>query len=132
MFNVPPDNRIEYVHPRDVAVALTNALTCDQVWGRTLLIGGGKGCQFYYRDLMAEILNAVGLRKFPEQAFTREEYSTDWLDTEESQRLLGYQRRTLKDYTAELKRKLGVLRYFVIMFRPWIQRWLLRRSPYLR
>lgn len=131
MFNVPLNNRIEYVHPRDVATALTNALACEHVWGRTLLIGGGKECQLYYREMMEEVLSAAGLDLFPEDAFAREEFSTDWLDTEESQRLLNYQRRTLKDYTRELKAKLGFLRYFVIMFRPLIQRWLLKRSPFL-
>ena len=131
MFNVPLNNRIEYVHPRDIAVALTNALSCEHVWGRTLLIGGGEACQLYYRDMMKEVLGAAGLDLLPEEAFAQEEFSTDWLDTEESQRLLNYQRRTLKDYTAELKAKLGVLRYFVVMLRPLIQRWLLKRSPFL-
>jgi nucleoside-diphosphate-sugar epimerase len=132
MFNVPLDNRIEYVHSKDVAVALCNALECEQVWGRTLLIGGGKTCQFYYRDLMKQVLGAAGMDEFPEQAFTREEFSTDWLDTEESQRLLNYQQRTLKDYVKEMRAKLGGLRYIVMMLRPLIARWLLKRSPYFR
>jgi len=132
MFNVPLNNRIEYVHSRDVAAALANALECEQVWGRTLLIGGGESCQFYYRDLMKQVLTAAGMEEFPEQAFTSEEFSTDWLDTEESQRLLNYQQRTLKDYVSEMRSKLGGLRYLVMMLRPWITRWLLRRSPYLK
>jgi len=132
MFNVPLDNRIEYVHSRDVAAALSNALECEQVWGRTLLIGGGEACQFYYRDLMKQVLAAAGMEEFPEQAFTSEEFSTDWLAPEESQRLLNYQQRTLKDYASEMRAKLGGLRYVVRVLRPWITRWLLRRSPYLR
>jgi hypothetical protein len=111
---------------------LSNALECEQVWGRTLLIGGGEACQFYYRDLMKQVLAAAGMEEFPEQAFTSEEFSTDWLDTEESQRLLNYQQRTLKDYASEMRAKLGGLRYVVRVLRPWITRWLLRRSPYLR
>lgn len=132
MFNVPLDNRIEYVHSKDVAIALSNALECDQVWGRTLLIGGGQNCQFYYRDLMKQILGAAGMREFPEWAFTKEEFSTDWLDTEESQRLLNYQHRTLKDYVSEMRSKLGGLRYIVRMLQPLIARWLLKRSPYFK
>ncbi len=132
MFNVPLDNRIEFVHSKDVAVALANALDCEQVWGRTLLIGGGKSCQYYYRDLMKQVLSTVGLVEFPERAFASEEFSTDWLDTEESQRLLNYQQRTLKDYLREMRGKLGGLRVLVMMLRPWISRWLLKRSPYFR
>lgn len=131
MFQVPLSNRIEYVHGRDVALALANAVVSDQVWGRTLLIGGGKDCQLYYRDMMTEVLGAAGLSLLPERAFTEEEFSTDWLDTEESQRLLQYQHRTLRDYTAEIRKKLGLVRYVVRIFNPLIQRWLLRRSPYL-
>jgi nucleoside-diphosphate-sugar epimerase len=131
MFQVPLANRIEYVHGRDVALALANAVVCDQVWGRTLLIGGGRDCQLYYRDMMVEVLGAAGLSLLPEQAFAEEEFSTDWLDTEESQRLLQYQRRTLRDYTEEIKKKLGIVRHVVRIFNPLIQRWLLSRSPYL-
>jgi len=132
MFNVPLDNRIEYVHSRDVAAALGNALECEQVWGRTLLIGGGAACQFYYRDLMKQVLSGAGMDEFPKQAFTSEEFSTDWLDTEESQRLLNYQQRTLRDYVSEMRARLGGLRSLVMMLRPWITRWLLKRSPYFR
>lgn len=132
MFNVPLNNRIEYVHSKDVAAALSNALDCEQVWGRTLLIGGGKTCQFYYRDLMKEVLAAAGMDEFPDQAFTQEEFSTDWLDTEESQRLLNYQQRTLVDYTREMRARLGGLRYLVRVLRPIISRWLLKRSPYFK
>jgi len=132
MFNVPLNNRIEYVHSKDVAVALSNALECDQVWGRTLLIGGGHNCQFYYRDLMKQVLDAAGIDELPEQAFTTEEFSTDWLDTEESQRLLNYQQRTLRDYVHEMKENLGGLRYIVKMLRPLISRWLLKHSPYFK
>jgi len=133
MFNVPLNNRIEYVHARDVALALANALGTSEIWGKTLLIGGGKKCQFIYRDMMKKILTTVGVgNDFPEGAFAEEEYSTDWLDTEESERILRFQRRTLDDYLLELRGKLGGLRNLVVMFRPWVRRWLLRKSPFYK
>lgn len=133
MFNVPLDNRIEYVHARDVGLALANALETSEIWGKTLLIGGGKKCQFVYRDLMRKILGAIGMRDdFPEEAFTQEEYSVDWLDTEESERILQFQRRSLDEYLLELRGKLGPLRYLVQVFEPWVRSWLLSKSPYYK
>jgi len=133
MFNVPLNNRIEYVHARDVGLALANALETGEIWGKTLLIGGGKRCQFVYRDMMKKILTTVGFGSdFPEEAFSEEEYSTDWLDTEESERILRFQQRTLDDYLLELRGKMGGLRGLVVMFEPWVRRWLLGKSPYIK
>jgi hypothetical protein len=36
---------MEYVHSHDVALAIANAIVNDRVWGRLLLIGGGRRCQ---------------------------------------------------------------------------------------
>jgi nucleoside-diphosphate-sugar epimerase len=130
MFDVPLDNRIEYVHSRDVALAIANALEGADVWGKTLLIGGGKACQLTYREMMEQVLEAAGLGKFPGQAFSTTPYSTDWLDTSESQRLLEYQTRTLADYTREIKARLGFRRELVILLRPILRSWLLGKSPY--
>ncbi|HJW89597.1 MAG TPA: NAD(P)-dependent oxidoreductase [Anaerolineales bacterium] len=130
MFEVPLDNRIEFVHSRDVALAIANALEGADVWGKTLLIGGGKPCQLTYREMMESVLGVAGLGKFPDQAFTSVPYSTDWLDTAESQRLLNYQTRTLADYLKEMKARLSYRRGLVLILRPFIRRWLLRRSPY--
>jgi nucleoside-diphosphate-sugar epimerase len=130
MFEVPLDNRIEYVHSRDVALAIANALEGADVWGKTLLIGGGKACQLTYREMMEQVLEAAGLGRFPDRAFSSTPYSTDWLDTAESQRLLKYQTRTLADYIREIKARLGLRRELVILLRPVIRNWLLGKSPY--
>jgi nucleoside-diphosphate-sugar epimerase len=132
MFDVPLDNRIEYAHGRDVGLALARAVDCPGVWGRTLLVGGGPRCQLYYRDLVRAVLEAVGVGMLPDRAFGRTPYSTDWLDTTESQCLLGYQQRTLADYTRELRRRLGLRRPLIQLFRPLVRAWLLRQSPHWR
>jgi nucleoside-diphosphate-sugar epimerase len=132
MFEVPLDNRIEFVHSRDVAFALANALENEDVWGKTLLIGGGSECQFYYSELISQILYAAGLGDFPQKAFASIQYSTDWLDIEESQRLLNYQRHTLKDYIQELTSLLGNWRHVIRLFRPLARMWLLKQSPYYK
>lgn len=35
MFDVPLDNRMEYVHSRDVALAIAHALECEEAWARS-------------------------------------------------------------------------------------------------
>ena len=130
MFTVPLANRIEFAHVKDVALAVANAVDNEAVWGRVLLIGGGPRCQFYYGDMVRRVLKAVGVGMLPAEAFALTPYSTDWLDTAESERLLRYQRHTLDDYLRDLRAALGWRRWLIRLFRPFIRRWLLGRSPY--
>jgi nucleoside-diphosphate-sugar epimerase len=131
MFSVPLDNRIEFVHTRDVGVAIANALENDGVWGSTWLIGGGPDCQLYQRDIVAGVLEAVGVGMLPDEAFTDVPFPTDWLDTKESQKLLNFQGRTLDHYIEEVRDLLGFRRHLIVAFRPLIRRWLLSKSPLL-
>jgi UDP-glucose 4-epimerase len=130
MFEIPLENRIEYVHHRDVALALAKAVECPEIWGKTLHIGGGPRCQYTYGEMVRRIMNAVGIGMLPEEAFSRKPFSTDWIDTEESQKLLDYQRLSLDDYAGELARRLGPRRIAAVVFRPLARALLLRRSPY--
>lgn len=130
MFDVPLENRMEFVHTRDAGAAFARAVDHPAVWCKTLLIGGGARCQYYYREIMGQVLDAAGIGSLPERAFAREPFATDWLDTRESQALLGYQQRTLSDYADDLRRALGGLRSLVVAFRPVVRQWLLAHSPY--
>ncbi len=129
MFDVPLENRVEYAHGKDVAAALANAVSCAEVWGRTLLIGGGERCQLIYRELVERVLSTAGIGMLPRRAFATTPYSIDWLDTAESQRLLCYQQRTLDDYVREMRQRLGRWRPLIRLFRPFIRAWLLAQSP---
>jgi nucleoside-diphosphate-sugar epimerase len=131
MFDVPLDNRIEFVHRRDVGLAITNALEQNDVWDHTWLIGGGPRCQLHQRDIVQNVLEAVGVGMLPEEAFTQVPFPTDWLDTAESERILQFQRLTLQDYIKEVTDLLGFKRHFVRLFRPIIRAWLLKQSPIL-
>lgn len=132
MFEVPLDNRMEYVHTRDVGLALAKAVDNPQVLGRIQHLGGGPRCQHRYGQIAATILDAAGIGMLPERAFTRRPFSTDWLDTRESQSLLGYQRFTLQDFARELSRRLCWRRVLIRIFRPLVRALLLSRSPYYR
>ena len=130
IFDVPLDNRIEYVHGRDVALAMAHAVGSSQAWGKTWLIGGGMRCQYTYREVVVRVLNAVGIGMLPEAAFCRTPFSTDWLDTAESQRVLRFQQRTLQDYVDDLRSALGPRRFAIAALRPILRRRLLSLSPY--
>lgn len=134
MFEVPLEQRLEFVHTRDVGLALTNAITADGI-GKTLLIGGGQRCQMLYQELVEKMLHAIGIGMLPETAFikpqTEDEYfHTDWLDTTESQQLLRYQTRTYDQFVDEYRQALGYKRHAIRIFRPIARQWLLSKSPY--
>jgi nucleoside-diphosphate-sugar epimerase len=130
-FRSDPDTRVEYVHPRDAALAQTNAISCDAAVHKVLLIGGGAACRLRLRDLNAAYFEASGLGALPESAFGKEPYYTDWMDTEESQRLLRYQRHSWEDHRRGLMRQLRFVRPITRLLRGPIRRRMLRSSPYL-
>ncbi|MBN1921414.1 MAG: NAD(P)-dependent oxidoreductase [Anaerolineae bacterium] len=132
MFEIRPDTRFEVIHPYDLGLALTNALQCEAIWGRLWLIGGGPTCQITYGEYLGGLLTAMGIGTLPAEAFTTEEYCTDWLDTEESQRLLHYQRASYNEIVNEVAALLGWRRYFMPLARPFARRAILKLSPYWR
>lgn len=132
LFQVPLDNRIELIHSYDAGIAFARAALSNKVWGKTLLIGGGPDCQMYQRDFIKEVLEAIGIGMLPEKAFTSNPFYIDWMDTEESQKLLRYQKRTLDDFIIDIKTFLGIKRYLAKIVRPIVRYWLLGKSPYLR
>lgn len=128
MFDVPLGNRMEFVHTRDVGDAIANGVSSDEIWGRTLLIGGGQACQYTYREIVEAVLGGMGIGTLPEDAFTTAPFPTDWIDTSESEALLQYQSRDLEDYVAEMVRRAGVKRHLIRAFRPLARLVLLTRS----
>jgi len=130
LFSVSLDNRIELIHAADAGSALANAAVSEQVWGKTLLIGGGKRCQMLQKDFITRVLDEVGLGMFPEQAFSSKPFYTDWMDTTESQHLLKYQEKDLNDFLVEIRRILGIRKYLLRAVKPVIKYWILKKSPY--
>ena len=132
MFDVPLHNRMEFVHTRDVGTAIAHGVVSDEIWGRMLLIGGGKSCQYTYREIVQGILEAMGVGMLPEEAFGTDPFPTDWVDSTDSQRLLRYQQRDLQDYIVEMVDLLSSKRRLIRWFRPFVRSWLLLKSPHYR
>jgi len=133
-FGIPLDQRIEVIHPADVATAIANAPEADTA-GKILYLGGGKNCQLTNRILQTRLFQALGIGMVCDRAFRKpkddsEYWCTDFMDTEESQRLLKFQNHTFEHYLEDLKRAFGWRRWFTVMLGPVIRRWVLKASPY--
>ncbi len=128
-FNVSIKCRVEYVHPKDVAKAMVNALGNEQALGKKFFLGGGAKCQAHWREFCSAGFMALGLGLLPEDAFADGGYYTEWMDTEESQRVLQFQQHTLVDYQSELNERYKWTRRLMSPVRPLVRNYLCGFSP---
>ena len=86
------DQRAEMVHRDDVADALFASASAPEAGGKIFNIGGGPTWQLYGSDYVRDFFEVMGAPV--EMATYRDTPGwMDWYDTEESQRILGYQNR---------------------------------------
>lgn len=136
LYDMPLEQRVEFVHTHDVGLACANAVTADAIH-KILLIGGGKESQLLCRDFLSKTLDAYGMSLPSDLAFKVPKndddwFYTDWMDTEESQRLLQYQTISFDEFINKVRKDLGRKRSFFKLVSP-IARWYLKRkSPYLK
>lgn len=109
LLKVSADNPLEYVHPKDVALAMCNAVAQPKAIGKVLLLGGGKNCQIDQHIFLGIAFAAFGL-KLPLSVHGTDGYYTHWMDTTESQALLQFQRHSVEDYRKEMNDKLKGVR----------------------
>jgi nucleoside-diphosphate-sugar epimerase len=134
-FEISADARIEFVHPGDAGLAFARAVSCDEAIGKVLYIGGGKQCQMITAPFYNRLMDGIGIGPIPAEVFVRANpprFTGDWMDTEESQRLLGYQTRDLEDLKADMRHGLGLLAPIVRLLRPIVTYFYVRSSPYLK
>ena len=129
-FEIPVEQRMEVVDAQDAGLAVANAVATAEAGGKTLLIGGGASSQLLFRDYMGAMLEAMGLRMFPDEAFGAKPFHTDWMDTSEAQRLLRFQRHTFADFMKRYRAERALFRPLVNVVRPVIWPFLLRLSPH--
>jgi nucleoside-diphosphate-sugar epimerase len=100
MFTVPLNNRVEYCHPDDTALAIVNAIRrFEAVKGKTLQV--------------------LGLPLPPDHKFTRKPYYLDWYDTSKAQKLLNFQSRSFTDYLNDYRKRLA--RCYSPLFLPFMR-----------
>lgn len=136
IFESHPDSRLEIIHPADAALAFVNAVSSSAAIGKTLLLGGGKKNQLTIQQQFNGMLASIGLQPLPREVFQIKEpviFHGDWLDTEESQRLLKFQRYDVQQVHSDFWDSLGFAKHGLWLlkwFAPLLS-WLIKRnSPY--
>ncbi|TFF93282.1 MAG: NAD(P)-dependent oxidoreductase [Promethearchaeota archaeon] len=134
LYEVPLEQRIEFVASRDCGIAFTNAISLNDI-NRTFSIGGGEGCQLTEREFLKGFFDAFGLPMLPDKAFKKptgkdDWYNIDWIDTTESQKALNYQNETFEEYIERIKKKFRWRRLAIKMISPIVKYTLVRKSPY--
>jgi len=135
MFEFSPDARFEFLHPADAGTAFARAAACADSLGKTLFIAGGPTCRMTYYDFVNALMTAIGIGPIPTDAFVRTRpprFFGDWVDTEESQRLLQYQKRGLDEQLEDMKKDFGMLVPFIRLVRPLATWFVTRSSAYLK
>ena len=135
MFEMPLETCIEICDTNDVGLALANAVESKKVWGEVMHIAGGERCRISYREYVTEMLDifGIGFEDIPEIAFRQDKgFHCGFMTTDKSQALLNYQRYTLDDYFNAVRKKVAVSRFFMMMFKPIAQKYLLNKSHYYK
>lgn len=120
MLALAAKNRIEWVHPQDIALAIANALVTPEAHNKIHLIGGGPACQTTHGEFSNIMCGAMGIFFRPEDFGTQTLYA-DWADTSESQRILKFQQHTLEDLRKAVYDKFKLLRLFVRPIGPLVR-----------
>jgi len=128
LFGIAPETRCEWVHPEDVAFAQARAIQTPEAFGKILMIGGGEGCRLTFREFYEKMFEATGVGRFPREAYGTGEYYTEWMDTAESQALLGFQRIRFDEFIESLRHSYRFTRPPTRIVSPLIRRWMLRYS----
>lgn len=135
MFEFSPDARFEFLHPADAGTAFARAVDCAEAIGKTLYVAGGSGCRMTYYEFTTALMSAIGIGPIPVDAFVQRRpprFFGDWVDTEESQRLLQYQGRGLDEQLQDMKSDFGLLVPVIRLVRPLATWFVTRSSAYLK
>jgi nucleoside-diphosphate-sugar epimerase len=105
----PPDvwpfmvnQRIEFVHRDDVVTALCTAVREEGARGHVFNVAGGSTWRTTGQAYVKDYFDLLGV-PIEEAQFQEQPGWCDWYDTEESQRLFGYQNTPYQSYLAQLQ-----------------------------
>ncbi len=119
---------------RDAGLSLVNAINNAEAYNQVFFGGGGSTNQLLQKDFIFKTLKQMGVGKMPDNYFKEPKtdddwFYTHWMDTEKSQAVLRYQRKTFDDYLEDSKPSTGKKIIFFFLG-PLIKRTLKKKSPY--
>ena len=128
LLQIRADNPLEYIHPKDVALAMCQAAVKTQARGKILLLGGGPSCQITQRAFISTAFSALGLH-LPESIHGQNSFYTHHMNTVQSQQILQFQQHTFADYIIDMQKTLNPLKNLL-----WPLRWIINPllGPLLR
>ena len=96
------EQRVEMVHRDDVVDALFASVNAPEAANKVLNIAGGHTWQLRGEDYVRDFYEFMGA-PLEDVDYRESPGWVDWYDTEESQRLLGYQNRSYQHYSDEMR-----------------------------
>jgi nucleoside-diphosphate-sugar epimerase len=96
------EQRIEFIHRDDVVTALCAAVSSEPAKGHVFNIAGGLSWRTTGREYVKDYFDLLEV-PVEEAHFMDSPGWCDWYDTEESQRILGYQKTPYQAYLNQLK-----------------------------
>ena len=99
------DQRIEFVHRNDVVTAICAAVRNEAAKGKVFNIAGGSTWRTVGRAYVKDYFDLLGV-PIEEAQFQDKPGWCDWYDTEESQRVLGYQQTSYQEYLQQLSNEI--------------------------
>ena len=99
------DQRIEFVHRNDVVTAICVAVRNEAAKGKVFNVAGGSTWRTVGRAYVKDYFDLLGV-PIEEAQFQDKPGWCDWYDTEESQRVLGYQQTSYQTYLQQLSNEI--------------------------
>jgi nucleoside-diphosphate-sugar epimerase len=135
--SLPADGRVQVIDVRDVARAFCSAISVGAS-REIFLIAGDDSTRIRQGDIAGVITGAVGLvdatpRGRPGNPSSDHGwFTTDWMDTSHSQKVLDFQRNSFPDTLAYIRSGVGGKRWLMRAVSPLARMILRRKSPYFR
>ncbi|MBD3352608.1 MAG: NAD-dependent epimerase/dehydratase family protein [Candidatus Lokiarchaeota archaeon] len=117
MYDIPYNQRVEFIHPKDVALAFANAVSVDAK-NEVFNIAGGVNCRMLFHEQIDKIFETLNLPPAKPNKFSTKTYYLDYYNTEKSQKLLKYQNRDFEDWIEDFKKEMGRTRDVIAFFAP--------------
>ena len=138
LYDMHHDMRLEMVMSEDVATALVAGAeklkSASTPKNEAYILGGGakNGWQLKGGEFLTTLFGVLSLQVPDRKYFTQDinSYHLDWYDTGDCQREFNYQNHALADYVERMRKSFGIYKVPIALFRPFINRKLVKMSPY--